>query len=92
MYSGGGDYSGFTGNLPGGPTMKYSRGPGGGSGGTDNNGDDDQVASPELQEFYKLPLLSKADQVEIVTELTKGSEINMTPSLLVETLNDFIIS
>lgn len=86
MYQGGGDYSGFTGNLPGGPT---SRGPGGGSGGTD---DKNQVASPELQEFYKLPLLSKADQVEIVTELTKGSEINMTPSLLVQTLNDFIIS
>ena len=90
MYQGGGDYSGFTGNIPGGPT---SRGPGGGGsnvgGGTD---DKNHVASPELQEFYKLPLLSKVDQVEIVTELTKGSEINMTPSLLVQTLNDFIIS
>ena len=79
-----GEYTGFTGNLPGGPT---SRGPGrtGSAGGSGTN-------EGGLQEFYRLPLLTKQDQVQIISEITKGSELNMTPSVLVKTLNDFIIS
>lgn len=45
-----------------------------------------------LEEYFKLPNLSKKDQSEIVRELTKGSEVNMTPSMLVEVLNDHIVS
>ena len=45
-----------------------------------------------MKEFYKLPNLTKTDQVKIIEELTKGSEVNMTPSKLVGVLNDFIVS
>lgn len=45
-----------------------------------------------LEEFFQLPNLTKEDQIEIISELTKGNEINMTPSKLVQVLNDHIIS
>jgi hypothetical protein len=98
------EYSGFTGNIEGGPT---ARGPRGGRFGGDRGGqspfrDDSDYKShypkngnfgPQfLEEFFKLPSLTKDDQVEIISELTKGSEINLTPSKLVQVLNDHIIS
>ena len=100
-------YSGFTGNIEGGPTARGPRGGGpsfynGDRGGHSPFRDEDEYKSqaqksgnfgPQfLEEFFKLPNLSKDDQVEIISELTKGSEINMTPSKLVEVLNDHIIS
>ena len=45
-----------------------------------------------MRDFYKLPNLTKTDQIKIIEELTKGSEVNMTPSKLVGVLNDFIVS
>jgi hypothetical protein len=45
-----------------------------------------------MKDFYKLPNLTKMDQVKIIEELTKGSEVNMTPSKLVSVLNDHIVS
>jgi len=82
-------YSGFTGdgNNKSNKGSKSSSA----SSGTSNN-DDKQNSNSYLKEFYRLPSLSKLDQVEIIGELTKGSEVNMTPSKLVETLNDYIIS
>ena len=45
-----------------------------------------------LSDFYKLPTLQKTDQIDIIGELTQGSEVNMTPSKLVGVLDEFIIS
>jgi ATP-dependent protease Clp ATPase subunit len=45
-----------------------------------------------LSDFYKLPTLQKSDQIDIIGELTQGSEVNMTPSKLVGVLDEFIIS
>lgn len=102
--NGGGEYSGFTGNIEGGPT---ARGPRGGRFSGERGGhspfrDDNEYNSvyqengnfgpPFLEEFFQLPSLTKDDQVEILNELTKGSEINLTPSKLVQVLNEHIIS
>jgi hypothetical protein len=88
------DYSGFTGNLEGGPTHQGTRGPKGSNSNSDpgNGYDFDQFTGSYMQDFYKLPTLTKMDQIEIIGELTKGSEVNMTPSKLVDTLNDHIVS
>jgi len=48
--------------------------------------------SAYLEEYFKLPNLTKDDEQQIIAELTKGSEVNMTPSMLVEVLNDHIVS
>ena len=62
---------------------------GGSEGGNNNKGTSKKSSSSSsgatggesyLRDFYSLPDLSKLDQVEIITELTNGSEINMTPS------------
>ena len=71
------NYGGFTGNIEGGPTANGPRN--GRRGGTKKNSEDETEGS-YLQEFFKLPILSKRDQLEIVGELTKGCEVNMTPS------------
>ena len=76
-------YEGYTGNVEGIPDDPTSYG-GGSSGQKGGNN--------EIYEFYQLPLLTKQDQIEIITELTKGMEINMTPKMLVEKLNQHIIS
>ena len=68
------NYGGFTGNIEGGPTANGPR-----RRGSKKNSEDEYEGS-YLQEFFKLPILSKRDQLEIVGELTKGCEVNMTPS------------
>lgn len=67
--AGGGNYSGFTGNLSGGPT---ERGPGAGRGsrGGGSSGGSSSSGSSDLHDFYRLPQLTKQDQVEIIAELT----------------------
>lgn len=84
-------YSGFTGSSHSGSRPTKSSGSRG-SGSKGDNNDPTDNKSDELREFYRLPTLTKMDQVEIIQELTKGSEVNMTPSQLVDTLNDHIIS
>lgn len=74
-------FEGFTGNIEG---ITDDGLPYGGGTTTSQNSD--------IYEFYQLPLLTKQDQVDIITELTKGMEINMTPKVLVECLNQHIIS
>ena len=98
------EYSGFTGNIEGGPTARGPRGGGfsGDRGGHSPFRDDNEYKNnypkngnfgPQfLEEFFKLPSLTKEDQVEIISELTKGNEINMTPGKLVQVLNEHIIS
>ena len=43
-------------------------------------------------EFFQLPKLSKGDIDQIISEISGDAENGWTPSKLVETLNDFIIS
>ena len=90
--AGGSSYSGFTGNISGGPTERGTGAGNGSRGSGSHPGEGSPFNGTNLDEFYKLPTLTKQDQVEIIAELTQGSEINMTPSKLVEVLNDHIIS
>lgn len=57
-----------------------------------NKEPEDDFSGSFLSDFYKLPSLQKSDQIDIIGELTEGSEVNMTPSKLVGVLDEFIIS
>ena len=60
--------------------------------GSKNGGSKNNKSETNLRDFYRLPSLSKMDQIEIIGELTHGISMSMTPRMLVEKLNDFIIS
>jgi len=89
-------YTGFSGTM-GGQESGGQRGrktSGGGRGSREEGGGQNEefFNSEFLNEFYKVPSLSQADMAEIIGEVQKGTGIDMSPRMLVEALDNFIIS